>query len=139
MKTSKTHMILGQTKRLISLAALSLLSACQSVSAAPEPQAARLMAADETSLYNVKLVIEQSMGRKNIVFGATDWGQSSTISVLPVRSVSPNGAPFNQQQFELPTLFNLMMSGKNCYLVQRGTDIQIPLENVACTPLASVQ
>jgi len=138
LKSNMIRNIYINTQRLILLAAVSFTAACQSVSAAPEPQAARLVSADDASLYSVRTAIEAVMKRKNIIFGATNWETSSVISVLPVKSVSPNGAPFNQQDFERPTLFNLMMSGPDCYLVQQDTDDKIMLNGVACTPLTAI-
>jgi len=124
---------------VILLPITSLISACQSVtSTTPQPISARLVKADDASLYNLRTAIETVMQRKNIIFGVTNWDSSSIISVLPVKSVNPNGAPFNQQDFARPTLFNLMMQGEDCYLVQQGTEEHIPLTGVACEPLPPI-
>lgn len=130
--------IFKHVPRLLLLAAASMTSACQTVSAKQSPQAARLVKADDASLYVVKSTIEAAMNRKNIVFGATNWEGSSTISVLPVKSVSPSGAPFNQAEFQRPVLFDLMMEGTDCYLIQQGTGNKIRLEGVACEALKPV-
>jgi len=128
----------SRIKRLPSIllgAMMSITGACQSVAAKQTPQAARLVKADEASIYRVKSAIEAAMARKNIVFGATNWERSSTISVLPVRSVSPNGAPFNQADFQRPVLFDLMMDQNGCYLLQQGRGNKIRLEGVDCQAL----
>ncbi len=124
-------------QRLIYLAA-TLTSSCHTISAAPEPQAAQLVKADDASLYRIKSAIENDMKRKNIVFGATDWNRSSVISVLPVKSISPNGAPFNQQDFAVPILFELMMAGPECYLIRKDTQKKIILNDINCQPLTAV-
>lgn len=124
--------------RLIILTAGCFLSACESLPPESKAQPARLVKADDASLYIVKTAIETAMKRKNIVFGATNWDATSVISVLPVKSFSPNGAPFNQQVFEVPTLFELMIRGENCYLMQKDADLIIPLSGVGCQPLAPI-
>lgn len=120
-----------------SISAIAFLGGCQTT-AATTPSPAVLSKADTASLGAVKSAIETAMSRKNINFGAVDWAGSSTISILPARSSGPNGSPFNQQQFELPTLFDLMMDGNNCYLLQQGKDVKIPLSGVACQPLTAI-
>jgi len=125
--------------RILLMAVTSIAGACQSVAAKQIPQAARLVKADDASIYNVKSAIEAAMSRKNIVFGATNWDNSSTISVLPVRSVSPHGAPFNQADFQRPVLFDLMMDQDGCYLRQQGREDKIKLEGVDCVALKPIK
>jgi len=110
-----------------------LLMACQTTSAA-EPQPARLVSADSQTKTAVKVMIAKTMPRKNIKFGATDWATASTISVLPLAH-NPIGGPFTPQQFVRPTLYDVMMMGAECYLLERETQTKIPLGNIPCTAL----
>lgn len=118
--------------RLLALSAL-LISACQTTAYA-QPVPARLVSADIDAKNMLKAVLSETLARKNIVFGATDW-DSSTISVLPARGQRPASAPFHQHDFALPKLFDLMIDKDGCYLVARDDPAKIPLKNIACQKL----
>ena len=126
--------LIGQ--RLSLLAAMTL-AACQSISA-QEPVPAVLTSTDVATMDMLKHSISKALGQKSVKFGATDWSSSSIISVLPAQ-YNPISGPFQQPQaFVKPTLFELMMDADGCYLLQRGTERRIPLENIRCTPLQRV-
>lgn len=117
----------------VSILAATLMAACQTT-AATEPVPAVLASTDSTSMDKLKATLSAALNQQTIAFGATDWA-SSTITVLPARGQSPKGAPFHQQDFAIPKQFNLMMDSAGCYLLERGKNTKIPLENITCQAL----
>ncbi|MEP6343196.1 MAG: hypothetical protein ABJ275_07765 [Maricaulaceae bacterium] len=124
---------LNVTLKGVSILAATLMVACQTT-AATEPVPAVLASIDSASMDKLKATLSAALNQKSIEFGATDWA-SSTISVLPVRGQSPNGAPFHQQDFAIPKQFDLIMDASACYLMGRHDHVKIPLENIACRAL----
>ena len=96
---------------------------------------AALMAADDTSMLAVKTAAAEVLGRKTVKLGASDPVNSPAISVLPERSSSPAGAPFNQQDFAIPTQLLLMTDGTNCFLVKEDTRDLAHVKGVSCRAL----
>ncbi len=116
---------------ILIFAAGSCLSGCSTVPSSQVTPAV-LASADETSLQVVKTAIAEMMGKSSVKLGTNDYAKSSTISVLPDRLRAPAGAPFTQNDFALPILFDLMMDGEKCYIVKQGTENYVPLDGVSC-------
>ena len=72
------------------------------------------------------------LGKTTVTLGANDWANSPAVSVLPKRSNSPQGAPFNQQDFAIPTMLLLMTDGSNCFLVKEDTRELAHVKGVDC-------
>ena len=114
----------------LSVLTAMLITACQTT-AATEAVPAVLVNTDSATMEQLKATLSVALKQNRVEFGATDWA-SSTISVLPQRGQSPNGAPFHQQDFAIPKQFDVMMDANGCYLQQKGSETKIPLENIAC-------
>jgi len=108
-------------------------SACHTT-AQTQPSPAVLKSADESSMQALKSALAKAMKTSKVELGASDLTSSSTISVLPKSVTGLYGN--DQANFALPTQFDLMMDGNDCYLLKRGSDNKIPLEGVNCTPLS---
>jgi len=121
-----------KTSILAGLAAL-IASACHT-SAQAQPTPAVLKNADESSMQTLKSALAKAMNTSKVELGASDPTSSSTMSVLPksVRGLYGN----DHANFALPTQFDLMMEGRHCYLLKRGTDTRIPLKGVNCRPVS---
>jgi len=105
------------------------LAACQTVAASP-PSPAVLASADAQTMKTLTKTLARAMGKSNVTLGAGSPDQNSVISVLPPRSLSGIDP-------SLPTRFDIMMEGRNCYVVKRKTGEKYPLENIACRPITS--
>lgn len=91
-----------------------------------------LTSPSDTSLEAVELAAKEILNLKTVQLGSRDFANSPAISVLPKRAVSPPGAPFNQQDFAMPTILLLMTDGKNCFLVQEDTRKWAHLKGIDC-------
>jgi hypothetical protein len=120
--------------RNCALLCVSLLTACQTTAQAEaEAVPAVLKKADAASMDKVKSALAKSMGSPSVVLGTIDLTKTSVISAFPKRGIMPLGAPQNQAgNFALPTRFNMMIDGRNCYMVKNGTDEKILLPGVEC-------
>jgi len=120
--------------RYCALLCVSILTACQTTAQAEaEAVPAVLKKADAATMDTVKMALAKSMGSPSVVLGTLDLTKSSVISAFPKRGVMPAGAPQNHAgNFALPTRFNMMMDGRNCYMVKNGTDEKILLPGVEC-------
>lgn len=96
---------------------------------------ALLMQADASAESALATAAKEVLGRTNVQLGASDYKASPQISILPQRSNSPEGAPFNQQDFAKPTLLLLMTDGSNCFLVDEGTRKLAHVKGVECRPI----
>ena len=115
------------------MAAIAALigSACHTTAQA-QPVPAVLETADNASMQALKATLAKAMNTSRVDLGASDPTQSSNITVLPKSVVGIRGGDYGN--YALPTQFNLMMDGQNCYLVKRGTETKIMLDGVACIP-----
>lgn len=109
-------------------------SACHT-SAQAEPSLAVLKNSDEASMQALKSALAKAMKTTKVELGASDPTNSSSISVLPKSVKGLHGN--DQANFALPTQFDLMMEGRSCYLLKRGSDTKIPLEGVNCKPVTN--
>lgn len=123
----------------IAMIALSVAAGTSTASCKTYPSGdmapAALSATDETSMTAVKTAAAEVLGRKTVELGANELTQSPHVSVLPERAFSPIGAPFNQQDFAIPTRLLLMTDGKNCFLVNEDTRDLAHVQGVICRPL----
>jgi len=118
----------------LSIVAISGLTACKTFPSGDMKPAA-LMSTDDGTMTAVKTAAAEVLGRKTVKLGASDYTQSPAISILPERAVSPAGAPFNQQDFAIPTMLLLMTDGKNCFLVKEDTRKLAHVKGIECRPL----
>ena len=125
------------TLRYCAVFCVGLMTACQTTAQA-KPLPAVLLKADADTMDKVKAALAKSMGSPSVVLGTVDLTKSSVISAFPKRGVMPAGAPQNQAgNFALPTRFDVMMDGQNCYMIKNGTDEKIPLTGVKCKAAAT--
>lgn len=100
--------------RLICLLGAAMLTgACQTV--APDAPA-RLVNADEATLAQVRSVLANALDRATVELGPGDPSKKSTISVLP-----PPLAAREDRSLAAPVIFDIMLSGDDCYAVNRET------------------
>ncbi|MEQ8557196.1 MAG: hypothetical protein RIB03_02675 [Henriciella sp.] len=106
------------------VAACLLTSACQTASGrAP----AHLQTADEATLSRVKAVLSKAVGRAQIKLGPEDLTESSTVSVLP-----PPLGEHETHSTAMPTVFDLVTNGGDCYLIARESGRSYRLDGVDC-------
>ena len=116
----RTNRVLG------SLVAALLTAACQTTQAdAP----AVLSRADEETMSQVHAALVHAMGRATVEIGASDLQTSSTVAVLPRTPIAEDG-----RNLAVPTLFDLVLRGDECFLVRRDTGEAFALRGVACRP-----
>lgn len=106
-------------------------SACHTTAHA-DPVPAILANADDASMRALKSTLAKAMNKSKIELGASDPTQSPNISVLPKSVVGLPGGDYANQA--LPTQFDLMMDGRNCYVVKRGTETKIKVDGIVCKP-----
>ncbi len=119
---------------VLALTASFSLSACGTVPSGDMAPAA-LLSADETTVSAVETAAGKVLRRETVKLGSSDFMNSPAVSVLPERSVSPAGAPFNQNDFAIPTLLLLMTDGSNCFLVKEDTRDWAHVAGVDCRAL----
>lgn len=111
--------------RLLPIAAISAMSACQSV---PKAKAAKLMSeptAEQTSA--IKAAVKSAMGRSDLDM---DPGRLVDTSILRVRPVAVPG--LTDRVPGTPTNFTLMSTGTSCYLLEAGGDMRVDLPEMSC-------
>jgi len=97
---------------------------------------AGLMSADTASMEAIKTAAAEVLNRTNVKLGAMDILNSPNVSILPERSYSQPGGPFDQRDFAIPTQLLLMTDGTNCFLVKQKTQDLAQVKGVACRVLA---
>jgi hypothetical protein len=102
-------------------------AACQSVS--PRTPAV-LVSADEETLARLRALLAEAMGTARVDLGPEDLTQSSVISVHP-----PRLGPLEGRCPAVPTQFDLMLDGGQCFAVRRGDGDAHALPEIACRPL----
>ena len=93
-----------------------LTGACQTTQIGVPETPAVLENSDSETLAQIKSVLAAAIGRANVELGPGDLTKSSTISVLP-----PPLASREDRSMAMPVIFDLKLSGKKCYAVQRDT------------------
>lgn len=111
------------------------MSACQTVPSA-EMVPASLTSADESSMSALKTAAAEVLKRQNVKLGAMDILNSPNVSILPERSYSQPGGPFDQRDFAIPTQLVLMTDGTNCFLMKQDTQDIAQVNGVQCRALA---
>lgn len=96
---------------------------------------ALLASVNDTSIAAVKTAAMEVLDRDTVELGANDFAKSPSISILPKRANSPKGAPFNQQEFAIPTQLLLMTDGSNCFLVKEDTRKLAHVKGIECRSL----
>jgi hypothetical protein len=107
---------------------ISLFSA--GCATADTPQQARLTSPDAQSMTKVRAVLATIIGRTRFELGPEDLTTSSTITVLP-----PPLGPMDTRSMAVPMVFDIIMIGQSCALVERDTKRTYPMDSVACTPI----
>ncbi|WP_375202534.1 hypothetical protein [Hyphococcus sp.] len=105
------------------IAAAILTGACQT--AAPKTEAV-LAAADDRTIAQVKSVLAEAVGRASIELGAGEPAKDTFITVLP-----PPLASREDRSMATPVVFDIVLSGGDCYAVRRDTGEAFRL-SVAC-------
>lgn len=113
----------------------SSMAACQTVPSG-EMAAAALMSDDAVSMEALKSAAAQVMNKTKVKLGAMDILNSPNVTILPNRSYSQPGGPFDQRDFAIPTQLLLMTDGKNCFLVKQDTQEFAQVSGVQCRTLA---
>ena len=126
--------------RLVRICGLAIMvvpsmSACQTVPSA-EMVPASLTSADESSMSALKTAAAEVLKRQNVKLGAMDILNSPNVSILPERSYSQPGGPFDQRDFAIPTQLVLMTDGTNCFLMKQDTQDIAQVNGVQCRALA---
>lgn len=111
--------------RLVSLATVLALTACQSV---PKAQASRLSTAPDASQSQaIKLAVHKAMGRSDLDM---DPGRLVDTSILIVRPIAVKD--LTDRVPGTPTEFTLMRRGEMCYLLEAGGGRRIELPDLQC-------
>ncbi len=111
--------------RLISIASVLALTACQSV---PKAQASKLSSEpDAAQTQAIKLAVHKAMGRSDL---AMDPGRLVDTSILRVRPVAVQG--LTDRVPGTPTNFTLMSVGGTCFLLEAGGGMRIELPDMQC-------
>ena len=126
--------------RLSILGGLAILtmpsvSACQTVPSG-EMVPASLTSADESAMTALKTAAAEVLNRRTVKLGAMDILNSPNVSILPERSYSQPGGPFDQRDFAIPTQLVLMTDGTNCFLIKQNTRDIAQVNGVQCRALA---
>ncbi len=104
---------MASLKSVCLLTAAVFTGACQTV--APNAPAT-LANADKATLVQVKSVLAEAMDRATIELGPGDLSKTSAISVLP-----PPLAAREDRSLAAPVIFDIVMSGAECYAIRRDT------------------
>lgn len=111
-----------------SLAAALTVAACAS-SASQTP--AVLVSADEETMLAVAAAIAEARGVGRVEFGAGDPTATASLAVLP-----PRPGPKEDRSLATPTVYDIVLRGETCLLVDKETGAEISLPApVACRPL----
>lgn len=125
-------MIISRLSALgVAVLAGSTLSSCKTFPKGDMAPAV-LMSKNDLFVEAVKMAAAEILGMSTVTLGASDFTKSPSVSILPKRANSPTGAPFNQQDFAIPTQLLLMTDGTNCFLVKEDTRDIAQVKGVDC-------
>jgi len=111
--------------RLLPLATILTLAACQT---APKAKAAKLsVMPDADQTLAIKSAVKSAMKRSDLDM---DPGRLTENSILIVRPVAVQGLA--DRVPGTPKRFTLMSTGTSCYLLEAGGDMRIDLPNMSC-------
>lgn len=112
--------------RLVTIAAILTMTACQSV---PKAKAAKLAVEPDTAqIMAIKTAVKSAMGRSDLDM---DPGRLVDTSILRVRPIAVPG--LTDRVPGTPTNFTLMSTGTSCYLLEAGGGMRVDLPDMPCT------
>ena len=108
--------------------AAALAAVCAGCAAPPDvpagPQPARILSED---LRRARIALIDRQGP--VAFGLPDGTQSSVLVTLP-----PEPATAESRALAMPTVYDVLLDGRGCYLDRRDTPEVIRLDGVTCLP-----
>lgn len=111
----------------------ALLTACQTT-AAQQPISATLADMDSKTMNKLSEVLSKAMDGRHVKLDAEKLIGQKTISVPPAKLALEGGQPIDGRSMAMPTHFDVMMSGRKCYLQRRDTGETYKLGGIACSP-----
>jgi len=117
----------------IAVIAASLLTACKTT-ASSEPQRAVLTHTDQAVQESLTAAISKALGAK-VTLAPDSFMSKSSVTIEPASVNKRNGQIIDGRSQDMPTQIDLMMMGKNCYVVNRGTGQKYKVEGLSCKPL----
>lgn len=108
-------------------ATLISLGACVSNPAPNQP--ATLGEMDDANTAALKAALANAMGRANIKLGPTGEPPVTHVTVLP-----PPRGEYEMNSPVLPTHFNIITDGTDCWLEKQDTGEIFPAPDVTCAP-----
>lgn len=120
-------------KRLSIFASLIIvaLGACVSQS---QQTPATLTQMDDANVAALKSALADAMGRANFKLGANGDVPATQVTVLP-----PPRGEYEMNSPALPTHFDIVTNGTECWLIQQDTGEAFPAPGVRCKTLPTEQ
>lgn len=116
-------------KRFALLASALALSLGGCVTNSAPDQPAVLNDMDEANTTALKSALAEAMGRANIKLGPQADGPLTQVTVLP-----PPRGKHEMNSTALPTHFDVVTNGTDCWLVRQDTRQTFPAPGVMCKP-----
>jgi hypothetical protein len=112
-------------RRLLILAALAPLAACQS-----EPQLATLTDNTPETIATLTGVLASAVGRAKVQLGPLDVLAQPVVSVLP-----PPAGPLEGNSPAMPVLFDIVLFDGDCYVRAQESAELFLLAGLGCVPV----
>lgn len=107
--------------------ATAIVAGCQTTPSVQSP--AVLSSASPDNMAKLKDGLAKAMNKNSITLGANDPTVTATVAVLPPRTGDLGHSTV------LPTLFDLVTDGQDCYAKKRGNEDLVLLPGVDCEAL----
>ena len=121
--------------KLISLVLLVVLTfalvACKTMTK-QEPVKALLTNMTEATQLQIVKAVSTSMNGKSVKISESSFSTENRMSVATNMTATFEGNPINGRVTELPQHYQLMMRGKECFIVHEETKTEYALEGVTC-------
>jgi len=100
-----------------------------------EPVQAVLAEMNDRTKLQITKIVSESMNGKSVKIDDSVFSQKNKMSVMTNMQASYNGNPINGRVADLPQHFQLMLRGKECYILHEESGKEYPLDNVNCKAL----
>lgn len=113
-----------------------LLTACKTTRT-QDGKPALLTDTDSNARQLLALAASKAVGSK-VTLAPDSFTAKPSVTIEPASVNKRNGKIIDGRTMEMPTHIDLMMMGRNCYLVNRSTGEKYPVKGVKCRPVSDL-
>ncbi len=113
----------------------TVLSACKTTQAR-DPQPAIITDKSSKARQLLEVATSKAVG-SNVSLAPDSFTVKSSVTIEPASVNKRNGKIIDGRTMEMPTHIDLIMMGRNCYVLNRTTGKKIPVKGVRCKAIST--